>query len=90
MNHILKTQKNYFAAIKEGRKTFEIRYDDRGFQAGDTVTLREYDGAYQQQGEIIADIGYVTAFQQHNNYVVFSLLNLRGKSINTISEGSQS
>lgn len=82
MNHILKIQRDYFIAVKEGRKNFEIRHDDRGFQAGDTVTLREYDGIYQQQGEIEADIGYVTAFQQHNNYVVFSLLNLRGKSIN--------
>ena len=41
--HILRTVPAYFQAVWEGRKTFEVRYDDRGYQAGDTVVLREYD-----------------------------------------------
>jgi hypothetical protein len=85
MNHDLKIAPAYFKAVIEGRKTFEIRKDDRGFQAGDTVTLAEYDdgdkGYYLPPSDRFtgakheATIGYVTAFQQQPGYVVFSLLN---------------
>lgn len=88
--HVLKCWPNYFQAIVEGRKNFEVRYDDRGFQAGDKVTLREYDpngltesSSYSGR-EIEATIGYVL----HNTpprsaealvpgYVAFSLLDLK-------------
>ena len=41
--HKLKTLPHYFDAVWSGRKTFEIRFDDRGYQTGDTVALREFD-----------------------------------------------
>lgn len=41
--HELKTWPNYFQLVWSGRKTFEVRYDDRGYQRGDTVVLREWD-----------------------------------------------
>jgi hypothetical protein len=37
--HTLKTRAPYWHAVKEGRKTFEVRRDDRGFQCGDTLEL---------------------------------------------------
>lgn len=84
MHHELKTLPSFFDAVIGGRKTFEIRKDDRGFQAGDTVTLREYDpsykGYYQSEDQYYsgrhcnASIGYVTAYEQKSGYVVFSLL----------------
>ena len=37
MMHELKIQVPFADAIVEGRKTFELRYNDRGFQAGDEV-----------------------------------------------------
>lgn len=40
--HALKTWPEYFAAVVDGRKTFEVRKDDRGFEVGDTVDLHEY------------------------------------------------
>jgi len=40
--HELKSWPAEFAAVAEGRKTFEIRKDDRGFEPGDIVVLREY------------------------------------------------
>lgn len=42
-HHELKTSPGYFEQIWQGLKTFEIRYDDRGYQRGDTVELREFD-----------------------------------------------
>jgi hypothetical protein len=41
--HELKTWPAYFQQVWTGKKTFEIRYDDRGYQRGDHVVLREYD-----------------------------------------------
>lgn len=45
--HILKCLSTYFQQIKDGRKTFELRKDDRegGFRVGDYLLLREIDDA---------------------------------------------
>lgn len=37
MTHELKIKIDFADAITDGRKTFEVRENDRGFQAGDTV-----------------------------------------------------
>lgn len=41
--HGLKTWPAYFEAVRKGRKTFEVRLDDRGFRRGDFLHLQEYD-----------------------------------------------
>lgn len=38
--HELKTWDTYWRALAEGRKTFELRQNDRGFQTGDTPIKR--------------------------------------------------
>lgn len=43
MKHELKIWPQYYGPVAEGLKTFEIRKNDRGFQAGDDVVLREYN-----------------------------------------------
>lgn len=43
MIHELKIIPQFFQRIKEGSKTFEIRLNDKAYQSGDTVIMREYD-----------------------------------------------
>lgn len=41
--HIIKTVQPFFSQVKAGIKTFELRRNDRDYQVGDEVILREYD-----------------------------------------------
>lgn len=41
MEHKLKILSRYYEAILQGKKTFEVRKDDRQFQQGDTLILQE-------------------------------------------------
>jgi hypothetical protein len=41
--HTLKTWPDHFTALTDGSKTFEVRYDDRGFAVGDLLRLAEWD-----------------------------------------------
>jgi hypothetical protein len=41
--HELKCWPPYFGVIIDGTKTFEVRKNDRGFQKGDVLLLREWD-----------------------------------------------
>lgn len=41
--HILKTWPEFFDAIAQGRKTFEVRLNDRGYRVGDVLELRRYE-----------------------------------------------
>lgn len=45
--HRLKIQTKYLVAQIDGRKQFEIRFNDRNYQVGDILILNEWDnGAY--------------------------------------------
>jgi hypothetical protein len=83
MEHHLNIWPAYFEAVKDGSKTFEARVNDRGFQRGDTVKLREFIvgtpeivGGYTQR-ELDFEIGYVLPIDAER--VVFSLLPLPQK-----------
>ncbi|WP_300807926.1 DUF3850 domain-containing protein [uncultured Desulfovibrio sp.] len=43
MTHVLKLADKYWEAVRSGEKTFEVRYNDRGFQVGDHVKFRRVD-----------------------------------------------
>ncbi len=45
MNHELKIWPQFYHAVREGKKNFEVRKNDRAYQAGDSVSLREWDPA---------------------------------------------
>ena len=41
--HKLKTWPSYFEAVMKGIKPFEVRVNDRDYQAGDLLVLEEFD-----------------------------------------------
>lgn len=43
MDHELKILPQYYCRVADGSKTFEVRDNDRGFQSGDKVILKEWD-----------------------------------------------
>ena len=52
--HVLKAWPEFFDAISEGRKTFEIRKNDRDFSVGDILELRRYEPTTEHySGEIL-------------------------------------
>jgi hypothetical protein len=53
--HELKCWPAAFQAMKRGEKTFEWRRDDRGFNVGDTLWLREYDPQAGEGGRYSGD-----------------------------------
>ena len=59
MIHELKIEKKYCIAMIEGRKTFEIRKNDRGFCVGDFLALNEvFEGAYTGRS-VLALVRYI-------------------------------
>ena len=47
MTHKLKLYKEYADAVLSGEKSFEIRFNDRGYQKGDFIEFNVVDGIYE-------------------------------------------
>lgn len=59
MEHELKIKPEYFKAVSDGRKNFEIRRTDRGYKTGDLLTLKEWTGTEYTGREIHREIRYI-------------------------------
>ena len=59
--HRLKTIEPYFSDVWDGFKTFELRENDRNYQAGDLLILKlfEPDKLIKRRKEITATVNYV-------------------------------
>jgi hypothetical protein len=44
--HYLKCWPEYFKSLAYGDKKFELRKDDRDFQIGDTLIIKEWNGEF--------------------------------------------
>lgn len=52
--HELKTVQPFFKAVWEGKKTAELRKNDRGFMINDIVILKEYNPHFDTVGSPIS------------------------------------
>lgn len=81
MTHALKTWPEYFKAIVDGTKTFEIRKEDRPFKVGDVLLLQEYRAGTKGRGytgeEVSMYITYIlrdaAGFGLHDGYIIMGL-----------------
>lgn len=78
-HHELKCHPGPFRAVRNRIKTFEIRKNDRNFQMGDTLILREYDprkGVYTGEG-VMRAITYILEGGQYGlqeGYIAMALV----------------
>ena len=77
MVHKLKTWPEYFQAVKNGTKTFEIRKNDRNYQVGDILVLQEYvpESGYTESMDLEREVTYILGTQPFvpEGYVCMSL-----------------
>jgi hypothetical protein len=83
--HTLKTWPEFFAALKAGSKTFEVRINDRDFKVGDILRLTFHDpkprfsyggGPYPDEPDLLREITYILKggnFGIDPEYVVMGL-----------------
>lgn len=78
VNHRIRTWLLEYAAVASGAKRFEYRFNDRGYQVGDTLTLVEWDNvAGESTGrEMDVRVTYMLespAFGLPDGYVILSI-----------------
>lgn len=73
--HALKIWPVHFADVESGRKTFEIRKDDRCFAVGDRLALREWSPRTKQYtGRVLhMRVVFITRYGQPNGQVVMGI-----------------
>lgn len=82
IDHELRIDPEFYERVQDGSKTFEIRRNDRNYQEGQVVMLREWrrdgiEGGKRYSGrEHVARIGYIADYKQQPGYVVFSLASI--------------
>ena len=84
MIHNIKIQYPYADAIIDGRKTFEVRLNDRGYNAGDTIQFRVMDGSIDMPHKLNNEeyeITYVySGLGLEKGFVVFGIRQKGGKN----------
>jgi len=73
--HEVKAWPAFFGPVQDGSKPFEIRKNDRDYQVGDTLHIREWCPKKRDYTghECWRVICYVTAWQQIKNHVVMGI-----------------
>ncbi|MFD1485377.1 DUF3850 domain-containing protein [Lacticaseibacillus baoqingensis] len=69
----LKIMPEYFDPVARRVKTFEIRKNDRDYQVGDVLRLREFDGVSYTGRLVRVIVTYITDYAQRDGYVVMSI-----------------
>jgi hypothetical protein len=81
--HVKKCIQPYFRGVQDSHKNYEIRLNDCEYSEGDLLIMREWHHLIGYSGEVTFHrIGWMTDFEQKNNYVVFSLIHPTIKELN--------
>ena len=77
--HILKIVPIYFEAVRQGFKTFEVRFNDRYYKVGDYVHFVNIDGKeFETQENNLFKITYVlegvAEYGLKDGFCIFSLM----------------
>lgn len=78
MTHDIKINSRYFKDILLGKKTFEIRLNDRNYQVNDILKLHEVFGEEYTGNQVMEKITYILSHKDFpegipEGYVVFSI-----------------
>ena len=75
MEHKLKILPEYFIDIVDGRKTFEVRKNDRNFNVGDTLVLQEWSNGTYLAGYARVQVTYILNDSQYckEGYVILGI-----------------
>ncbi|MBS7132933.1 MAG: DUF3850 domain-containing protein [Clostridium sp.] len=74
--HALKILPEYFEDVVTGKKTFELRKNDRGFALGDILTLKEFSGDKYTGREVNKLVTYILAggkYGLEDGYVILGI-----------------
>ncbi len=73
--HKIKLNIPFFDEVETGNKRFEIRLNDRDYEEGDVVIMKEFDSDNDRftGRSIKKTIGFLTDYAQQEGYVVFSI-----------------
>ena len=97
--HVLKTDHVVFQDVLDGNKTFEIRFNDRDYQVGDLVILKEteFTGEQMKSGqplvytgrEIQKRISYVlSGYGLHEGWVILGIQDIKVIKAQAVPEPS--
>ena len=96
--HVLKTDHVVFQDVLDGNKTFEIRFNDRDYQVGDLVILKEteFTGEQMKSGqplvytgrEMQKRISYVlSGYGLHEGWVILGIQDIKVIKAQAVPEG---
>lgn len=96
--HMLKTDPAVFQDVLDGSKTFEIRFNDRGYQIGDLIVLKEtkFTGQQMKSGqplvytgrEIQKRISYVLGgYGLQDDWVILGIQDIEAAKAQAVPEG---
>ncbi len=81
--HKLKTWPQYFDDLRTGKKSFELRKNDRRFAVGDVLMLEEYDPMTKTYSGkcLLFDITYIHSNATFGLRTGFVILGLRRRGV---------
>ncbi|CFB71225.1 DUF3850 domain-containing protein [Yersinia enterocolitica] len=73
--HDLKIRPEFFAPVRQGVKTAEIRLNDRNFQVGDLLELNEWNSGHFTGAFVVREITHVADISEFKpGYVLLSMI----------------